>query len=48
MIPPYKANPVLVVYADAALSLSISSQFFKPIARGALQILQLSGSVQHG
>jgi hypothetical protein len=47
VIAPHKANPVLVVNADAALSLSISSQLLKPIARRILKILQFGGGVQH-
>jgi len=45
---PDEANSALIVDANAVLPLAIASQFFQPIARGSLQIVEVECSVEHG
>jgi hypothetical protein len=43
---PFKANPPLIVDADAVLALSISSQHFKTVARQHGKISERNGGFQ--
>lgn len=44
---PVKANPPLIVYPDAVLTLPIPGQLFQPIPRRNSQIGQSIGGVKH-
>lgn len=44
---PDKADPPLIVDADAVLAFPVSRERFKAIARGHPQILNILGGVQH-
>src|SRR5215470_17989558 len=46
LLRPLKANPPLIVDADAVLTFAISSQRFKTVARQGGQILQRDGRLQ--
>jgi hypothetical protein len=42
-LTPCKANPPLIIDADAVLSLPVAAQLLQPITRRLLQITQLFG-----
>lgn len=44
---PIKADPVLIVDANAVLTVSVALQFFQAISRGTPQIQQISCLIQH-
>lgn len=45
---PDKANAILVIDANAVLSLPIAKQFFKTVGRGDTQVIKGDRIVQHG
>jgi hypothetical protein len=46
-IAPLETHSVLVVYADAILSLTITAQSFQPVARQGREIVQAVGVIEH-
>jgi len=46
-IPPLETHPVLVVDADAMLTLTIAFESFQPIARQRREIVQAGGVIEH-
>jgi hypothetical protein len=45
-VPPYKANPVAVIYPNAVLRAAISLEFFEPETRPNRQIFKPRGRIQ--
>jgi hypothetical protein len=45
---PDKANTILVVYANAMLTLAIAGQFFEPVSWWNSQVFNPRRGVQHG
>ena len=46
-LAPLETQPVLVVDADAKLTLTIASQSFQPVARQCREIVQAIGVIEH-
>jgi len=47
VIAPNKANPVLIVNANAVLSLSVAAQFLESVTGRTLQITQFYCDIDH-
>jgi hypothetical protein len=46
-IVPLETRPVLVVDADAILTLTIASQSFQPVAKQRREVVQAVGVIEH-
>jgi hypothetical protein len=46
IIAPLETNPILVVYANAVLTRTITGQFFQMIAGRNSQVVQIFGRIQ--
>jgi len=47
-VPPHEAHPELIIDANAVLALSVTAEFFQPIAGRNSQILQAKARMQRG